>query len=129
MRTLFAHHGCAGAIWRQSRFETAIRNISFIQERLVIASRVEYRDAHRWDREGSSCVRRGLWLIPASPWKSRRRVGISIFRLAARNTVQEIFQVHREGKDDRRAAFTGDHVEGREIAKLHRFGLLTQDFG
>src|SRR3546814_17173340 len=64
-----------------------------------------------------------------SAWGIAAPNGNSIFLPAERDRVQEILEVHREGKDDCRAALVGDHVEGREIAKLHRFGFLAEDFG
>src|SRR3546814_12421775 len=66
---------------------------------------------------------------PYLAWGIAAPNGNSIFLPAARDRVQEILEVHREGKDDCRAALVGDHVEGREIAKLHRFGFLAEDFG
>src|SRR3546814_18160646 len=64
-----------------------------------------------------------------SAWGIAAPNGNSIFLPAARDRVQEILEVHREGKDDCRAALVGDHVEGREIAKQHRCGFLAEDFG
>src|SRR3546814_3896266 len=54
---------------------------------------------------------------PYLAWGIAAPNGNSIFLPAARDRVQEILEVHREGKDDCRAALVGDHVEGREIAK------------